>query len=348
MNKEQVLDISWGTIVKIFIAIFIFYVIYLSREIALWLFFALSISILLDPGINFLRKIYVPKIIAILIVYFSIFGILGFLIYITAPIFIYEIRQFLQHLPEYFEQINPVLNQFGINTGQNLNDFTSTLSVNLQRSSQGIINAIMVLFGGVASTASILIMAFFLSLEESAVEKMLLLLFPPKFEGQIKNIFGKVQKKIAGWFGARLLACFFVGVASYVVFYIFGVKYAFILALFAGFLNFIPYIGPWVMAILLFALVNVSSGLWLTAVYVLISFIAIQAIENMLLTPLLMKKMIDLPPVLVLVSLLLGAKIFGFLGMIFAVPLCGIIYEFLKEFLKKKREEDSEYALQSD
>ena len=57
-----------------------------------------------------------------------------------------------------------------------------------------------------------------------------------------------------------------------------------------------------------------------------------------------MKRMTDIPPVLVLVSLLLGAKIFGFLGMIFAVPLFGIIYEFLKEFLERRREEGLESA----
>ena len=52
-----------------------------------------------------------------------------------------------------------------------------------------------------------------------------------------------------------------------------------------------------------------------------------------------MKKMADVPPVLVVVSLLVGAEVFGFLGMIFAVPVFGIIYEFLKEFLEKRRDE---------
>ena len=72
--------------------------------------------------------------------------------------------------------------------------------------------------------------------------------------------------------------------------------------------------------------------------YVLIAITIIQEIENKLLTPLLMKKMTDIPPVIVLSSLLLGAKVFGFLGMIFAVPVFGIIYEFAKEFLEKRRE----------
>ncbi|MGA2418154.1 MAG: AI-2E family transporter [Candidatus Staskawiczbacteria bacterium] len=337
-ERGNVLDISWETIIKIFIAIFVFYIIYLARSIALWFLFALAISILLDPAINFLRKIKIPRIIAILIIYLSIFGILGLLIYLSAPIFISEISQFTKYLPGYFAEINPVLKQFGVETAQNLTDFSDIITSNLQQSSQGIIKAIMVFFGGVAATAAILTMAFFLSLEEKGTEKALLLLFPSKFEDQIRTIFERVQKRVAGWFGARLLACLFVGVDSYIIFYIFGVKYAFTLALISGFLNFVPYIGPWVTDILLIVFVAVASGSWLLVLYVLIAVTIIQEIENKLLTPLLMKKMTDIPPVLVLLSLLLGAKIFGFLGMIFAVPVFGIIYEFTKEFLEKRRE----------
>ncbi len=344
MERGQVLDISWGTIAKIFTLIFVMYFIYLAKEIALWLFSAVAVSILLDPAINFLRKFRIPNIIAVFFIYISIFGILGLLIYITAPIFVSEIHQFLQYLPGYFEQISPVLRQFGIDTAQNFNEFTIVLSNNLQQSSQSILKALMIFFGGLAATASILTMAFFLSLEGNAVEKILLLVCPPKFEEQIKSIFERVQAKVAGWFGARLLACLFIGIASYVVFYMFGVKYAFILALISGFMNFIPYIGPWITSILLIAIIAVSSGDWLTVLYVLIAVTLIQEIENKLLTPILMKKMTDVPPVLVLVSLLLGAKIFGFLGIIFAVPIFGIIYEFIKEFLEKRKQESLESA----
>jgi predicted PurR-regulated permease PerM len=338
MSQEQVLDISWETISKIFVSIFIFYVIYLAREIAIWFLFALAISIILDPAINFFTKIHIPRIISVLIVYLSIFGILGLLIYITAPLFISEMRQFVQYLPGYFEQISPVLRQFGVDTAQNFNDFTGTLTNSLQQSSQGIIKALMTFFGGVAASISILTMAFFFSLEEKSAEKGLLLLCPAKYEEQIQNIFERVQKKVAGWFAARLLACIFVGIASFIVFYIFGVKYAFILALLSGFLNFIPYIGPWITTVLLVIMIAISSGSWMTVLYVLIAVVVVQEIENKLLTPLLMKKMTDIPPVLVLISLLVGAKLFGFLGMIFAVPVFGIIYEAMKEFLGKRRD----------
>lgn len=341
--SDQILDVSWKTIVKIFVASFIFYVVYLARDIVIWFFFALVISILIQPAINFLRRIYIPKIIAAILIYLSIFSLLGALIYLTAPIFIYEIKQFSQSLPDYFEKISPILRQFGFDASKGLEEFTSILTDNLEKSSKGVISALLAFFGGLSSTIFILTLSFFLSLEEKGVEKVLVLLSPKKYETQIMDLFKRAQNKVAGWFGARILACLFVGVASFIVFYIFGVKYAFIFALLAGILNFVPYVGPWMTSVLLLVFSASSSpDSWFLVLYVLLSFLLIQIIENSLLTPVLMKKMIDLPPVLVLLALLVGSQIFGFLGTIFAVPVFGIIYEFLKEFLEKRREEGSQ------
>lgn len=337
--SEKTLDVSWETIIKFFIASFIFYVIYLTRDIAIWFFFALVISILLQPAINFLRWLRLSKIIAIAIIYLSIFGFLGLLIYLTAPIFAFELKQFSQYLPDYFEKINPVLKQFGIDLAYIFSDFTKVLARGLEQSSGGIIAAVLAFFGGLSSAVFILTISFFLSLEERGVEKVLVLLSPKKYEEYIIALFERAQSKVAGWFGARILVCLFVGVASFIVFYIFGVKYAFILALLAGILNFVPYIGPWITSILLIVFVASSSTSWFLVFYVLAAFLVIQLIENSLLTPMLMKKMIDLPPVLVLLALLVGSQIFGFLGTIFAVPVFGIVYEFLKEFLEKRRDE---------
>jgi len=342
MEKEPVLDISWGTITKIFVAIFVFYAIYLVGNIALWFFFALVISILLEPAIVFLRKIRVPKIIAIVLVYLSIFGVLGLLIYLTAPIFISELKQFSQYLPGYFDQINPALKQLGISTAQNFNDFIKSLTGGLEDSSAGIINALMAFFGGISSTAFILTIAFFLSLEDGATERFLTLISPKKYEKNIATIFQTAQNKISGWFGGRILACIFIGIASFIVFYIFGLKYALILALISGVLNFVPYIGQWITTALLIIFIAISSGSWFTVLYVIIFITIIQEIENKLLTPVLMKKLVDVPPVLVLISLVVGAKLFGFLGTIFAIPVFGIVYEFFKEFLERKKEESGD------
>jgi len=339
MNQEQTLSISWESIIKIFIAIVILYFIYLGKEIFLWFLFGLAVSVLLEPAIIFLRRFKIPKIVAIILVYFSIFGALGLLIYLTAPMFISELKQLSKYLPTYFNQISPLLQGVGIDASESFSSLTSFLINNLQEGSRGILNAIMAFFGGVSSTIFILAIAFFLSLEERGLERFLVLVSPKKYEQQISSFFIMAQDKVAGWFGARILACLYVGVGSFIVFYIFGIKYALILAVIAGFLNFVPYIGPLFTALIVALFVIASSGTWVTVLFILVAITAVQATENLILTPLLMKKLINIPPVLVLISLVVGAKFFGFLGAIFAVPVAGIVYEFVKETLNKKKEE---------
>ncbi len=336
---EQTLDISWETIIKVFIAGFIFYILFLARDIVIWFFFALIISLLVEPVIKLLRRFFVPKILAVILVYLSIFGVLGAAIYLAAPILVFEINQLSQNIPDYFEKLNPIFKNLGLNIAQNFEDFSSDLIIKLQESSVSIIKAVYVFFGGIASTILIFVFAFYISLEEKGPEKFLSLLTPKKYEARVLSLFEHAQFKVAGWFGARILSCIFVGILSFIIFFAFGIKYAFILSLISGILNFVPFIGPLITAILAVLFVGVSNS-WLMAIYILVALYGIQALENNVITPLLMKKFLDLPPILVLISLLVGGTIFGILGMIFVVPVFGIIYEFLKEFFESRKKEE--------
>lgn len=335
---EQTLDISWETIIKVFVAGFIFYILFLVRDVVIWFSFALIISILLDPVIQFFQKFRLPRVIAVVFVYLTILGLFGLVIYLSAPIFIFEFKQFVANIPEYFERANPVFRSLGIDIARTFEEFASGLVAQAQESSGSIIKAITVFFGGIASTAFIFTLAFFISLEEKSLLDILALLTPKKYEQSVVTIFKRAQVKVAGWFGVRVLACLFVGVLTYVAFLLLGVKYALILGIISGLLNFVPYIGPMVTWILTFLSVGVSNS-WILAMYAILAITIIQEIENKFLTPLLMKKLLDLPPVLVLISLLVGGTIFGLLGTLFSVPVFGIIYETTKEFLEKKKSE---------
>lgn len=335
---EQTLDISWITIAKIFLAGFAFYVLFLVRDVVVWFFFALIISILLETPIAFLARLRIPKVLAVIVVYLAIFGSLGLLIYIASPVFIFEIKQLSQNIPDYFVKLNPIFSSLGFTFAQNFESLSSALVTGLQESSGSIVRAISVFFGGLSSTILIFVFAFYISLEDRGPEKVLLLVTPQKYEHYILSIFERAQVRVSGWFGARILACLFVGVASFAVLFLLGVKYAFLLALMAGFLNFVPFVGPLVTGLSALLFIGVSDS-WVLAGYVIVALAIIQSLENNLVTPLLMKRFLDLPPILVLVALLIGGMVFGFLGMIFMVPVFGIVYEFLKEFLQKRKEE---------
>ena len=337
MNGEKVLDISWGTILKIGIALFCFYIIFLVRDILIWVIFALIISVLFNPGINFLTRLRIPRVLSVTFVYLAVFGLLGLLIYSVLPMFVSEIQQFSQLFPQYFEKISPPLRELGIEAFESMESFTQALGVVFQKASTNILSALAIIFGGIGSTIFVLAIALFLSLEEKGVERVLGILSPKQYEAYIISLWERSQTKVAGWFGARLLTCLFVGIAVFISLKLFNVKYAFILALLAGVLDFIPVLGPIIAGLIAFIFVVLES--WWKALLILVVFVLIQQIEGNILTPALTKKFVGLPPVLVLISLAIGGKLLGILGAILAIPLAGVIYEFLKDFLQKKKEE---------
>ncbi|MFH1657419.1 MAG: AI-2E family transporter [bacterium] len=338
MNEERVLDISWATILKVSVALLCFYVLYLVRDLLLLFLFALVISLLLDPVIDFLQKKKVPRNIAVLFIYFILFGLIAFSVSAAVKFFIGEIQDFLLFFPQYFEKIAPPLNDLGMEAFRDMQSFISAFSKTLEKMADNIFNALFAIFGDIFSTFFVFSIAIFLSLEEKVVEKILISLSPKKYEGYILSLWDRCEQKVSGWFGVKILGSIFVGLASYLAFRIFGVSYPFSLALMAGVLDFIPVIGPLIAGTIAFMIVAGSNVVM--AIFVVLFFILIQLIEGNIITPILTKKLVGLPPVLVLISLAVGGSLWGIMGAILVIPLAGILYEFLRDFLRKRKEEE--------
>jgi len=335
--NENTLDISWNTILKVFVALFCFYLFYLARDILIGFFFALIISILFEPAIRFLQKLRAPRILAAALVYLGAFLLLGLLIYYSSAIFISEIRQFSQSLPQYFEKISPPLRALGFRALESTEEFLKFLEKAVEKTAENIFDALFTFFGGVFTTIFVVTVAIFLSMEENPLARLLALIVPKEYEDYVFSLFERSQEKVSGWFLARIIACIFVGLASYFIFLLFGVDYPFVLAVLAGALEFFPVIGPLISGAIVFLFIWLESTS--RAIFVLIFFTLIQQIEGNIITPILMKKFIGMPPALILLALAIGGKLWGFLGAILTVPLVGILFEFSKEFLKQRKEE---------
>lgn len=335
MSDEKTLNITWGMVFKILLTVIGFYILYQIRNILVWFIFAVVISILFDPAVNFLRKFKIPRGLAVLFVYIAFFGILSLIIYFIVPMFIAEIRQFSQILPQYFEEISPSLKGLRIEAFSDIESFITSLGDVLNKVTENIVNILFVVFGGIFATIFILSLAIYLSLEDKGIERTLVLFFPKKYEANIKAIWERCEKKVTGWFFTRIISSVFITLASFLAFLIFNTPYPLSLALIAGVFNFIPVVGPVITGFLLFVIISLES--LSKAIFVLIFFILIQQVENSIITPLISKKLIGLPPTLVLLSLSIGGVLWGFLGAILAIPLAGILYEFLKEYLDKRK-----------
>jgi len=297
----------------------------------------LIISVLLTPAIDFLQKRRIPRVVATIFIFIFIFGFFGILIYLVAPVFINQIQDFIENVPQYLARFSPLLEELGFEVSDSVSALTQGFRKWLLQASESIISATVSIFGGIFMTITIFSLAVFLSLEEKGIERTIRILFSKRQEEEALNIWKSCQLKVSGWFGARILACLFVGVMSYITLWLFKVDYPLILALFAGVADIIPIIGP-IIAGIVIALVAALDGSLGIAIVILIAFIIIQQIEGNILTPILTKRFVHLPPALVLVSLMIGGKLGGILGAILAIPLAGIIFEFTRDFLKKRKE----------
>jgi len=336
MNGKQTLDISWETIAKILATAFFIYLIYLIKDMILWILFAFVISILAEPAVSFLEKKRLSRTFSVILIYLVFFGFISFLIYLIVPFFIQEIQQFSQLFPQYFERFSPVFRNLGLAAFENLESFTKSIQEWLIKASSSIFSAVVSIFGGIIAAFTIVILSVFFSIEKGGLEKAVKLVSPKGYEQYFLELFENSQKKISIWFGVRILGCLFVGLLVFLTCYIFQLKYALTFGIIAGVLDIIPVVGPTVAGAIVVAFAFLES--WPKALFLLIAFVLIQQIEGNVLVPILTRKFVGLSPILVLISLIIGGKLWGILGAVLTIPLVGSVYEFIKDYLQKKKE----------
>lgn len=337
-GQSQLLDISWGTIVKLALAGFLVYMVFLMRNILVLVLFGLIISVLFDPVIDFLQKRRVPRVVSTLGVYIALFGLLSYTVFATTPIFVQEIQEFSHRLPQYFEErISPSLQGLGVETFQDFQSFVDAVAEDATKDTSNILKTLFSIFGGLFSTLFVISVSIFLSVEDRPIEKVIGVLFPKRYEALALDLWKRSQKKVSGWFLSRVISSTFVFCATYFTLILFGVHSPLSLALFAGILNFVPVVGPLLAGVAISLIVLLESPL--QALFVLLAFILIQQVEENILMPLLSKRFVGLPPSLVIISLAIGAQFWGIMGAILAIPLAGIFFEFLRDFLRKRKEE---------
>jgi predicted PurR-regulated permease PerM len=177
-----------------------------------------------------------------------------------------------------------------------------------------------------------LVLVFFAGIYFAATPQVysegLVRLFPRPRQARVREVLGATHDALWHWLIGQLVLMAIVGTLAAVGLYLIGVPLALVLGLIAGLLEFIPFVGP-ILAAVPILLVALTAGAE-TALYAGLLFLAIQQAENHLLVPLVQRVAVELPPVLVLVSAVGFALIFGILGAIFATPLLVVAVVWVK------------------
>jgi predicted PurR-regulated permease PerM len=182
------------------------------------------------------------------------------------------------------------------------------------------------LFGFLSSTVSvvaglvlILVLSIYIGADPDTYHDGLMKLFPRPWRKRAGEVLTAMSLALRKWLVTQLIAMVVIGVVSTVVLLLLGVNAAVPLGVIAGLLEFVPTVGPILSALPAIAMGFVDSPQ--KALAVTVAYIAIQQMENYLLIPFLMREGVDLPPALTIIAQALMALIFGFLGLLCAVPV---------------------------
>jgi predicted PurR-regulated permease PerM len=174
-------------------------------------------------------------------------------------------------------------------------------------------------FAALAGLLVIIFMAIYIAADPDMYHRGMISMFPKRHRKRAGEIFSAMADSLRKWLVTQLIAMATIGAVTTIVLLVLRVKAAFALGVIAGLLEFVPTVGPILSAVPAIAMAFLDSPE--KALYVAIAYLGIQFLENHLLIPLLMKGGMDLPPALTILAQALMAMLFGFLGLMCAVPL---------------------------
>jgi len=346
-ERNLTIHISTASVFKVVLVLLLFVVIYLLRDLALVILTSVVLASAVEPATKWFSKYKVPRVAAVLFVYVAI--IIGFagIFYVFIPPLFNEVSSLTSNLPEYVQSLSPIDGAVVEPSAQGaqglVGGLADTFSLegaikNIENTiaglSSGVFQTVSTIFGGVFSFVLIIIISFYLAVQEKGIENFLRIITPIRHEDYIVDLWKRSQAKIGKWMQGQLLLGLLIGVLVYLGLTVLGIKYALTLALLAAIMELIPLFGPIIAAVpavLLGFVSGPSTGLLVLGLYVII-----QQFENHLIYPLVVRKVVGVPPLLVIIALIIGGKLVGFLGVLLSVPIAAAIIEFTDDIQKEK------------
>ncbi len=339
MREERSVEITTGTVIKILLVLLLLWFLFLIKDVIMIVFVAFVVSSAIRPWVDRLQKYRIPRVVSVISIAVIFFGLVSVALVTLVPALITDIRLLAAKLPELYSSVANKIFSFG-DAGQT--SALTTLQNNLQSFTQGLLQltsgvfgTLSTIFGGVAAFLTVLVISFFMTMEENGTKKLIQSLAPEKYQPYLNQLIGKIEHKMGSWLRGQLLLCIIIAAASFIGLTILGVKFALVLALLAGFFEIVPFIGPVLGAIPAVFFAATESPL--LALLVVILYVIIQQLENNIIVPKVMQQTVGLHPIIILLALLIGGRLGGVVGIIMAVPLVAIFAIFFRDLFEERR-----------
>ncbi|MDP1625344.1 MAG: AI-2E family transporter [bacterium] len=355
------IEITAGTIAKAIFLIFMAFLLFQLKGLVLVVLTAVVIASAVEPAAKWIIRHGIPRVFSVLIIYALLGVMFVSAFYYFVPPLLRDTSAFLSSVPDYINSVS-LWNPFGEEEVERASAVAVSVSNDIEASraavqtdsgrisvsslvsgideaissvSAGFVHSASSAFGGILSFILIIVLSFYLAVQEDGIEKFLRIVAPRKHEVYVIGLWKRTQTKIGLWMQGQIVLALVVGVLVYLGLTVLGIKNALLFAVLAAILEMIPLFGPIIAAIPAVAAGYVDGG---TSAALIVAglYLIIQQFENHLIYPLVVKKIVGVPPILVILSLLIGFELAGLLGMILSVPLSSMLVEFLDDIHKSR------------
>jgi predicted PurR-regulated permease PerM len=339
--------------------------VYYLIKATLWVFYALTgvllvivlaifFAYLISPLVELVRKSLstggepqrlLPRWLAIGLVYVVIFGSLGLGAWVLTPRLGTQMAEIAQQAPDYLtnarkraERLNSVLEELNLprSVRETANKTVSDAigDVGKYVTGEGFSSAIHLL-GYLPYLVLIPILAFFFLKDAESFRRSALMMLP---QGRIRwrgdELFQDINSTLAAYIRAQLTACLIIGVICTGAFAVFGVRYALVLGLIAGVLEFIPLLGPVIVAVLAGTVAGFDG---MTKALVVLVFLGVlRIVQDYVLYPRLIGSGIHLHPLAVILAILAGHELAGVTGIFLAIPVIAVLTVTYRHWLEHR------------
>ena len=334
------ISITSGTVVKTILILGLAWLILQLYSVALIILTAVVIASAIEPGVHSLVRRKIPRVFAVLMIYLLMMGSFFVLFYFFLPSVLADFATFLSSLPSYLEAFNRTgaFDQYasilGIPAPSSISAADIMASIRNVFDLGGVfgnaVTAASQIFGGVFSFVLIIVFSFYFAVIETGVDDFLRIVTPRSHQDYVLGLWRRSQHKIGLWMQGQLMLALIVGVLVYLGLTILGVPHALVLAIIAAVFEIIPVFGPMLAAVPAVTVAFVAGGAPLGLLTIAL-YVIVQQFENHLIYPLVVTRVVGVPPLLVILALIVGAELAGFLGVILSVPVAAALQEFVRD-----------------
>lgn len=325
----------WATI-GVIALVWIFLVVADSvRIIWLPLAFAGGLTLLLNPVVDALERVRIPRLLGTIFAFLVAASLIAATVVLLIPALQEQGSDFAAQLPSLYDGVVRWLNEVSETVGIDLGEVwtSETIKEWIQNpDNQATIQDLLGGFGsgagrilrGVTETIAVAllapVLAFYMLMDSTKFKQRSLELTPPPHREEVSYVTGQVVTALGSFVRGQLLVALIVGILSSIGLFFLDLPFWLLIGLTAGFLNLVPFVGPFVGGALaaIVALFNgsLSQALWAVGI-----FTAIQQFDNHVVTPLVQRARVNLSPLVIVLALIAGGSLAGLLGVVLAVPI---------------------------